>query len=46
MGEQFVHLLQIEQELKDICKDILDMIEKYLIEMSQTGESKVFYYKM
>lgn len=38
--------VQIEQELKDICKDILDMIEKYLIEMSQTGESKVFYYKM
>ncbi|XP_033834614.2 14-3-3 protein epsilon-like [Periophthalmus magnuspinnatus] len=36
----------VEQELKDICEDILDVLEKCLIPISTTGESKVFYYKM
>ncbi|XP_020794593.1 14-3-3 protein epsilon-like [Boleophthalmus pectinirostris] len=36
----------VEEELKDICGDILDVLEKCLIPISTTGESKVFYYKM
>jgi len=37
---------QVEKELKDICQDILDVLDKHLIPSSTTGESKVFYYKM
>lgn len=37
---------QVEKELKDICGDILNVIDKHLIPCSETGESKVFYYKM
>merc|ERR1712079_1002759 len=37
---------QVEQELKDICTDILQVLDKHLIPCSDTGESKVFYYKM
>jgi len=37
---------QVEQELKDICVDILNVIDKHLIPAADTGESKVFYYKM
>jgi len=37
---------QVEKELKDICQDILDVLDKHLIPSSGTGESKVFYYKM
>merc|ERR1739844_874312 len=37
---------QVEQELKDICNDILSVLDKHLIPCSDTGESKVFYYKM
>jgi 14-3-3 protein epsilon len=37
---------QVENELKDICQDILDVLDKHLIPSSSTGESKVFYYKM
>ena len=32
--------------MKDICQDILDVLDKHLIPCSDTGESKVFYYKM
>ena len=39
-------LFQVEQELKDICNDILSVLDKHLIPCSDTGESKVFYYKM
>ncbi|KAK7089698.1 14-3-3 protein epsilon-like [Littorina saxatilis] len=38
--------LQIETELKDICNDVLDIIDKHLIPNASHGESKVFYYKM
>lgn len=43
-----VHSLssKVETELKSICNDILDVLEKYLIPSSTSGESKVFYYKM
>lgn len=38
--------LQVEKELKSICNDILDVLDKHLIPAANTGESKVFYYKM
>jgi len=37
---------QVEKELKDICHDILTLLDKHLIPSAGTGESKVFYYKM
>lgn len=37
---------QIEEELKGICQDVLDIIDKHLIPNASAGESKVFYYKM
>lgn len=37
---------QVEQELNDICHDILSILDKHLIPASQSGESKVFHYKM
>ena len=37
---------QVETELNDICNDILQVLDKHLIPCSDTGESKVFYYKM
>lgn len=37
---------QVEKELRDICSDILNVLEKHLIPCATTGESKVFYYKM
>ncbi|XP_053863993.1 14-3-3 protein epsilon isoform X2 [Malaclemys terrapin pileata] len=36
----------VETELKLICCDILDVLDKHLIPAANTGESKVFYYKM
>jgi len=36
----------VEKELQTICLDILDVLDKNLIPISATGESKVFYYKM
>lgn len=40
------HSAQVEKELKSICNDILDVLDKHLIPAANTGESKVFYYKM
>jgi len=37
---------KIENELKNICQDILGVLDGHLIPSSSTGESKVFYYKM
>ncbi|XP_016148690.1 tyrosine 3-monooxygenase/tryptophan 5-monooxygenase activation protein, epsilon polypeptide 2 [Sinocyclocheilus grahami] len=36
----------VENELKSVCNDILDVLDKHLIPAANTGESKVFYYKM
>lgn len=36
----------IEKELKEICKDVLNLIEVYLLPKAQNPESKVFYLKM
>lgn len=38
--------MQIEKELKEICADILSLLDKHLIPHASSGESKVFYYKM
>ncbi|WAR02772.1 1433E-like protein [Mya arenaria] len=37
---------EIEKELKDICDDVLIILEKHLISNATSGEAKVFYYKM
>ena len=37
---------QVEEELLDLCQDILDVLDKHLIPSSETEEGKVFYYKM
>ncbi|KAF4523222.1 hypothetical protein B566_EDAN011760 [Ephemera danica] len=37
---------QVEKELRDICSDILGVLDKHLIPCASSGESKVFYYKM
>lgn len=37
---------KIETELKDICHDILKVLDTYLIPSAKTGEYKVFYYKL
>jgi 14-3-3 protein epsilon len=36
----------IEKELREICQDILDVLDKHLIPSAVAGESKVFYFKM
>ncbi|CAL8364620.1 unnamed protein product [Lota lota] len=50
-GEGIIKMIQeyrqlVETELKTICKDILDVLDKHLIPSANMGESKVFYYKM
>ncbi|KAF7649714.1 hypothetical protein LDENG_00137270 [Lucifuga dentata] len=37
---------KVEDELKDICNDILEVLDKHLIPSDAAGESRVFYYKM
>ncbi|XP_070691068.1 14-3-3 protein beta/alpha-1-like [Pempheris klunzingeri] len=37
---------KIEQELREICKDVLSLLDKYLIPKATAAESKVFYLKM
>ncbi|KAI9473564.1 MAG: 14-3-3 family protein epsilon [Benjaminiella poitrasii] len=37
---------KIEQELYDVCNDILKLLKDYLIPSAEAGEAKVFYYKM
>ncbi|KAG2468365.1 tyrosine 3-monooxygenase/tryptophan 5-monooxygenase activation protein, theta polypeptide a [Polypterus senegalus] len=37
---------KVEVELKDICMDVLKLLDEYLISNSTTAESKVFYLKM
>lgn len=38
--------VKIEKELEDICQDVLDVLTDDLLPGAETGESKVFYYKM
>ncbi|XP_053322206.1 14-3-3 protein zeta/delta [Spea bombifrons] len=37
---------KIEKELKDICTDVLSLLDNYLIPKASQAESKVFYLKM
>merc|ERR1711922_17113 len=37
---------QMEKELRDICNDVLDLLDKFLIAKASNAESKVFYLKM
>jgi 14-3-3 protein epsilon len=37
---------QVEKELRDICQDILDLLDKHLLPNAASGESKVFYLNM
>ena len=37
---------QIEKELKEICSDIFDVLEKHIIPSATELESKVFFNKM
>eukprot|EP01001_Neometanema_parovale_P008227 NODE_4506_length_1054_cov_770.595059_g4304_i0.p1 GENE.NODE_4506_length_1054_cov_770.595059_g4304_i0~~NODE_4506_length_1054_cov_770.595059_g4304_i0.p1 ORF type:complete len:249 (+),score=80.09 NODE_4506_length_1054_cov_770.595059_g4304_i0:60-806(+) len=36
----------VEKELGDICKEIIGLLDSNLIPSSNTGDSKVFFYKM
>eukprot|EP00124_Ichthyophonus_hoferi_P003285 Ihof_evm3s277 gene=Ihof_evmTU3s277 len=38
--------VKIEDELKGICADIMDVLDNHLIPNAATGEPKVFHYKM
>lgn len=37
---------KVEKELRDICNDVLNLLDKHLIAKSSNHESKVFYLKM
>ena len=37
---------KVEKELRDICNDVLALLDKYLIAKASNAESKVFYLKM
>ncbi|KAE8575090.1 hypothetical protein XENTR_v10003706 [Xenopus tropicalis] len=37
---------KVETELQDICKDVLGLLDKYLVPNATPPESKVFYLKM
>ncbi|VVC36980.1 Hypothetical protein CINCED_3A019112 [Cinara cedri] len=37
---------KVEKELRDICYDVLNLLDKYLISKASNAESKVFYLKM
>ena len=37
---------KIESELAKICEDILEVLNKHLISLATSGESRVFYHKM
>jgi len=37
---------KVESELRDICKDVLNLLEEHLIPKAGQAESKVFYLKM
>ena len=43
MKETFV---KVEKELRDICNDVLNLLDKFLIAKASNAESKVFYLKM
>lgn len=36
----------VEDELNNVCNDVLEILEQHLIPNANSGESRVFYYKM
>lgn len=40
------YLEKIEKELKDICQEVLDLLDKHLINKAESPESKIFFWKM
>ena len=36
----------MEKELRDICKDVLELLDNFLVPNASNAESKVFYLKM
>ena len=40
------YCLTVEQELQQICGEVLKLLDEKLISTADTGESKVFYQKM
>ena len=46
MFHLFFENVQVEKELKDICTDILKVLDTHLLPAAEKGESQVFYYKM
>jgi 14-3-3 protein epsilon len=50
-NEKHVSMIQsyrekVEKELADICADVINILQTYLIPKAASPESKVFYYKM
>jgi len=37
---------KVEQELNNICQEVINLLDKHLISLAQSAESKVFYLKM
>lgn len=37
---------KVEKELGEICRDVLDVLDRDLVPKATSGEGKVFYYKM
>ena len=37
---------KVEKELRDICQDVLGLLDNFLIPKASNAESKVFYLKM
>ena len=37
---------KIENELADACRDLLNLLDRYLVPAAEPGEERVFYYKM
>ncbi|CAF4547189.1 unnamed protein product, partial [Rotaria sp. Silwood2] len=37
---------KIENEMKDVCQELLTLLDKHLIQKATTAESKIFYLKM
>merc|ERR1719159_817707 len=37
---------KVEKELRDICQDVLGLLDKFLIAKASNAESSVFYLKM
>jgi 14-3-3 protein epsilon len=37
---------KIEEELEQVCQDVLNVLDDSLIPKAESGESKVFYHKM